>query len=192
MLTFRFGTMNCGKSTDLIFRERIATKSGANTLVIKPTFDTRDGSFNGYGPFKSRCVHAEKPALYVPSINVKQILSTGANTIFVDEVQFFTPKDIDALVELSDKHNMVISCYGLKTDVRGKLFDTAEKLLAVADHCSSVGVKDCDICGRKPASHHLRYIDGVLDIKGASKIAENKFVTYKSVCRSCWNQNQRS
>lgn len=192
MLTFRFGTMNCGKSTDLIFRERIATKYGAKTLIVKPTFDTRDGSFNGYGPFKSRCVHAVKPALYVQNIDIKTILDTGADTIFIDEVQFFTPKDVDALVELSDKHNLMISCYGLKTDANGKLFDTSERLLAVADCCSSVGQKDCDICGRKPASHHLRYIDGVLDIGGASKVVENKFVTYKAVCRSCWNQNQRN
>lgn len=192
MLTFRFGTMNCGKSTDLIFRERIATKSGAKTLIVKPTFDTRDGSYSGYGPFKSRCVKSEKQALYVQSINTKELLATGADTIFIDEVQFFTPKDVDALVELSDKHNLTVSCYGLKTDVRGLLFDTAEKLLAVADYATTVGQKDCDICGRKPASHHLRYIEGVLDRGGASKVAESDFVSYKAVCRNCWNQNQRS
>jgi len=184
--------MNCGKSTDLIFRERVASKLGAKTLVIKPTFDTRDGSFNGYGPFKSRCVHAEKPALYVSSIDVKQVLATGADILFVDEVQFFTPKDVDALVELADKHNMTVSCYGLKTDVRGKLFDTSEKLLAIADYSTTVGQKDCDICGKKPASHHLRYIDDVLDRSGASKVVESNVVTYLSVCRNCWNQRQRS
>ena len=191
MLTFRYGTMNCGKSTDLIFRERIATKSGAKTLIVKPTFDTRDGSYLGYAPFKSRCMHSEKPALYVESISKEQILETKADTVFIDEVQFFTPKDIDVLVELSDKHNLTISCYGLKTDICGKLFDTAERLLTIADYSTTVGQKDCDICGRKPASHHLRYIEGTLDRGGASKVVENSFVTYKAVCRSCWNQNQR-
>lgn len=192
MLNFRFGTMNCGKSTDLIFRERIATKSGAKTLIVKPTFDTRDGSYSGYGPFKSRCVHAEKPALYVSSINVDQILKTEADMVFIDEVQFFTPKDVDALVELSDKHNLIITCYGLKTDIHGKLFDTSEKLLAIADYSDSVGQKDCDLCGKKPASHHLRYVGGELDLQGKAKLVESDIVTYMAVCRNCWNQNQRS
>lgn len=191
MLTFRFGTMNCGKSTDLIFRERIATKSGAKTLIVKPTFDTRDGSYLGYGPFKSRCVHAEKPALYVKTINVQQILTTGADTIFVDEIQFFTPKDIDALVELSDTHKKTIACYGLKTDIRGKLFDTSEKLLAVADYSTTVGQKDCDLCGKNPASHHLRYVDGEIDLTGTAKLVESGSVAYYSVCRQCWNEKQK-
>lgn len=181
--------MNCGKSTDLIFRERIATKSGAHTLVVKPKFDTRDGSFSGYAPFKSRCVHAEKPALYVDSINMDTILNTGADTIFIDEVQFFTPKDVSALTELSDKYGKMVVCYGLKTDINGNLFDTAQQLLAHADYSAMVGQKDCDICGRRPASHHLRYVNGEVSF-GTSKIAESRDITYKSVCRQCWTRER--
>lgn len=189
MLTFRFGTMNCGKSTDLIFRERIASKSGAHTLVVKPKFDTRDGSFSGYGPFKSRCVHAEKPALYMDSLNADVILNTGADTIFIDEAQFFTQKDVDTMIELSDRYGKTVVCYGLKTDINGKLFDTSEYLLARADYSAMVGQKDCDICGRRPASHHLRYIDGQVSF-GASKVVEGRNVSYKAVCRLCWNRER--
>jgi len=184
--------MNCGKSTDLIFRERIATKSGAHTLVVKPKFDTRDGSFSGYGPFKSRCVHAEKPALYVDSLNKGMLLSTGADTIFIDEVQFFTPKDVDVMIDLVDNHQKTVVCYGLKTDINGNLFDTANYLLAKADHATSVGQKDCDICGKRPASHHIRYVDGELDLGSKAKLVESDAVVYMTICRKCWTERQRS
>ena len=38
---------------------------------------------------------------------------------------------------------------------------------------------------------HLRYINGQLDNSGEAVAIEKGDVTYKSVCRSCWNNARK-
>ena len=157
--------MNAGKTTQLLQADNIYKRKGYKTLIIKPSVDDREGKCNGWGTIESRLIKENTPCLYV------------------DEAQFFTKKDIYNLTEITDKHNIPVLCYGLKTDVNGNLFDGSKALLALADEIKEIE-QICD-CGEK-ATIHLRYIDNKLEKNGSSVAVEKGKTTYESVCRKCW------
>ena len=102
--------------------------------------------------------------------------------ILVDEVQFFTPKDIEKLVQIADTTNITIFCYGLKVDSNGDLFPASAKLFAEADELHQMETV-CEIPGcTEMASHHIRFDKTGNVIRGGNQV-EVGASQYISVCR---------
>ena len=182
-LKFYYSVMNAGKTTQLLQADNIYKRKGYKTLIIKPSVDDREGECNGWGTIESRLIKENTPCLYVDEINQEQLTNLKPDIIFVDEAQFFTRDDIYNLTEITDKHNIPVLCYGLKTDVNGNLFEGSKALLALADEIKEIE-QICD-CGEK-ATIHLRYVDNKLEKEGSSVAIEKGKTTYESVCRKCW------
>ena len=90
------------------------------------------------------------------------------------------------LCRIADSRNIDVLCYGLKTDVNGKLFEGAQHLFALADEFIEIDTLcEIDGCNCKAVSH-VRFINGELDYSGKSVEIEQGNVTYKSVCRKHW------
>lgn len=175
--------MNAGKTTQLLQADNIYKRKGYKTLIIKPSVDDREGECNGWGTIESRLIKENTPCLYVDEVNPEELSKLNPDIIFVDEAQFFTKKDIYNLSEITDKQNIPILCYGLKTDINGNLFEGSKALLALADEIKEIE-QICD-CGEK-ATIHLRYVDNKLEKEGSSVAIEKGKTTYESVCRKCW------
>ena len=182
-LKFYYSVMNAGKTTQLLQTDNIYKRKGYKTLIIKPSVDDREGEYNGWGTIESRLIKENTPCLYVDEVNPKELSKLNPDIIFVDEAQFFTKKDIYNLSEITDKQNIPVSCYGLKTDINGNLFEGSKALLALADEIKEIE-QICD-CGEK-ATIHLRYVDNKLEKEGSSVAIEKGKTTYESVCRKCW------
>lgn len=185
-LKFYYGVMGAGKTTELIKTYDIYKRKGLDPVVIKPIIDDREGSQKGWGTTSSRLIKNPIPAYYFENAK-DEIWKLDYGVILVDEAQFISREDILFLTDIVEKQKIDVIAYGLKTDVNGNLFKGAADLLVFADEIKELEtICENPNCQNK-ASMHLRYIDGELDKSGNSVAIEKGNITYKSVCRPCWN-----
>lgn len=188
-LKFYYGTMGAGKTTEALKTFEIYRRKNRNPLIIKPTFDDREGRFSGWGTIKSKLIPDIRPCFYVDNV-MQQLYHNPPQDfglLIVDEVQFFSPSEIISLSSIVDEKNIDVICYGLKTDCRGKLFDGSAQLLAIADETKELD-NLCDICGKAKPVMHLRFIDGEVDYLPQSIMIQKGNVDYKAVCRKCFKK----
>ena len=191
-LKFYYGTMGAGKTTEALKTFEIYRRKGRNPLIIKPTTDDRDGKFSGWGLIKSRLIPETRPCFYVDNV-IKQLYNSSPQDygiLIVDEAQFFSASDIQALAVIVDTKDVDVICYGLKTDCNGQLFEGAAQLLAIADETKELE-NLCDICGKEKSTMHLRFINNMVDTGKEPVMVEKGNVKYKSVCRKCFNEERR-
>jgi len=180
-LHFHYGVMSSSKSATLIITAHNFTKNGIQTEVIKPSFDTRFGNEKIVSRIGLSWDAQAMPNLdtYTPSADTRVVL--------VDEVQFFTPSDIDKLVQIADTHGQIVMCYGLMTDSNEKIFPASQRLIEVGaklHHMES----NCQINGcLKMATHHLRFTPDGNVIRAGDQFALGDS-NYKSVCRQHYNE----
>ena len=180
-LHFHYGVMSSSKSAALIINAHNFTKNGTQTEVIKPSFDTRFGKQK----IVSR-IGLEWDAMTMPNLQT-YTPAPETRVVLVDEVQFFSPYDIDKLVHIADTQDKIVMCYGLMTDSNEKIFPASQRLIEVGAKLHRME-SNCQINGcMKMATHHLRF-----DTQGNVIRAGDQFAlgdsNYKSVCRHHYNE----
>ena len=179
-LHFHYGVMSSSKSARLIINAYNYNQNGIKTQVIKPSFDTRFSDTT----VKSR-IGIETPALALQNLNA-YTPAHGTRVVLVDEVQFFSPSDIDKLVRIADDLNITVMCYGLLNDSNEQMFPASKRLIEVGAELH-LHESNCQINGcMELATHHLRF-----DTNGNIIHAGDQFAlgdsNYKSVCRQHYN-----
>ncbi len=179
-LYFRYGSMNCGKSTAIIQVAYNYEEKKKKILLIKPSVDTK-----GKDQVINRTNLTRKvDILLKPNELVKPYIKNNIAAILIDEAQFLTPKQVDELYHISKLDNIPVLCYGLRCDFQMNAFPGSARLLAIADDIEEL--KNICHCGKK-ATLNLRLINGTATFDG-DQIAidgENK-VEYESVCGECY------
>lgn len=180
-LHFHYGAMSSSKSAQLIVNAYNYKNNGIKIEVIKPSFDTRFGA----DTVKSR-LGIETPAVAMPQL-VDYVPKGETQVILVDEVQFFTPNDIDRLVYCADVLDKTVMCYGLIVDSNEEMFPASKRLIEVGAEMH-LHESNCQINGcMELATHHLRFdMDGKVVRAGEQKALGDS--NYKSVCRQHFNQ----
>ena len=173
---FYYGVMSASKSAMLGINAFNFNRTGNKWEAIKPATDNRDSATHIVSRIgvKTPAVALKNLENYTPKPDTQFLL--------IDEVQFFSVKDIDKLVKIADSSNITIFCYGLKVDSNGNLFPTSAKLICVADelHCMETV---CEMPGcSEMASYHLRFDANGNVIRGGNQV-EIGASQYKSVCR---------
>lgn len=179
-LHFFYGTMGAAKSTKLIQDRYNFLQKHEAVLVIKPETDrTKEAKI------VSR-IGLECPAVIMKEIKFGEQIP---KVIMIDEVQFFTPSDIDYLVKFADNSDKLIFCYGLMVDINEHIFPALQRLIEIGAKLHELPCS-CQMVGcMNLASHHLRYDKNNKVIKnGKSVDVDDGHVTYKSVCRKCYNK----
>jgi thymidine kinase len=186
-LHFFYGTMGAAKSTKLIQDRYNFIQNGTRVYVIKPQTDRHPE------PKITTRIGLECPAAIHERLNVVKLREipefAAATVVLVDEVQFFTAPDIDALVTLADAYKQRVFCYGLMVDVNEKLFPASKHLIEVGAKLHELPVS-CQMPGcQKLANHHLRYtLDGIVIRNGDAVCVDDGCVKYISVCRTCYDK----
>jgi len=157
-LYFRYGVMNSGKSVALMQVAHNYHERGMRAIIVKPEVDTKAGI-----KVSSRIgISKTVDALIGQHDNVFEVIDEvikehSAACVLIDEVHFLTPAHIDQLFELSQKANIPVICYGLRTDFKFKSFPASARLLAIAHTIEEL--KTVCACGKK-AVHNVRLLEG--------------------------------
>ncbi len=185
------GTMNSSKSAQLIMKVYNLTRQGKYVAPFKPETDQRDGSY-----IASRALETKIPAMVVPKHSDGREFSLGISlktkkpdVIVVDELQFFTPQQIEELAKVSVDYNIDVYAYGLMISYTGEMFETTKRAIECGFTVKSIDMS-CDFCNND-ATHHLLYINNEIQLDGsgiAVEDKENNDQVYHSVCYPCFTK----
>jgi thymidine kinase len=177
---FFYSTMNAGKSTALLQSNHNYKENNLNTLLFLPLdiAEKSKGKIVSRIGLEAKAIVFDKEYNFFENIND---LKTNVSCIFVDESQFLSTKQVHELSKVSDKLNIPVMCYGIRTDFQGKLFEGSSELLAIADNLKELKTI-CSMCDRK-ATMVVRIDDaGKVLLKG-EKIMVGGNERYKTLCR---------
>lgn len=198
--------MNSGKSTALLQAAYNYEERGQTVLLTKPAIDTK-----GAGQIESRLgmtrdvdflLHPGDDARTVVREYRERLLAHAAEAlipggvgdiacVLVDEAQFLTPTQIDDLFRIAVLDGIPVLAYGIRSDFRTAAFPGSRRLLEIAHSLEEL--KTICRCGRK-AVFNGRVIDGRFVFDGdqvaidaaTSDVRDEHFVTYESLCGSCY------
>lgn len=185
-LYFRYGAMNCGKSTNLLQVAHNYEERGMKVIIIKPYTDTKGGD-----KVISRLgIKRKVDMLLDENENVyerveKYVEEKGKiDCILVDEVQFFKKNQIDELFKIAVIKDIPTICYGLRTDFQMNGFEGSERLLLLAHSLEEL--KTICNCGKK-ALVNGRKINGEFVFEGKQiAIDKEDNVEYEPLCPKCY------
>ena len=180
-LYFYYSSMNAGKSTNLLQSSYNYKERGMNTMVFAPSFDDR------YGPGKvtSRIGIESEATTFRTDTNLFEVVSAAndeqcVHCVLIDEAQFLTRDQVFQLSDLTDKLNIPVLAYGLRTDFQGEPFEGSKYLLAWSDNLKEI--KAICHCGRKAIMVLRMDADGHAVTEGSQvEIGGND--RYVSMCR---------
>ena len=179
-LYFRYGAMNCGKTTALLQVAHNYEEQGMNVIVIKSEIDKK-----GDNNIVSRLgIKREVDLLikYDESI-LNNINLDNINCILVDEVQFINPSQIKELWIISKLKDIPVICYGLKTDFKTEMFEGTKTIMALADELEELSTI-CK-CGDK-ARFNARVENGSYVTTGNQVAIDEIDTSYEPLCGKCY------
>lgn len=180
-LYFRYGAMNCGKTTSLLQVAHNYEERGMKVVLIKPSIDTKanDSVSSRIG------VERKVDYLVSPEENLKgylNLLVGNTSCVLVDEAQFLSESQVEELFVFSKLTNIPVICFGLRCDFRTNLFPGSKRLFELADEIEEL-YTICR-CGRK-ARFNARIVNGEFTLDG-DQVAIDGDVEYESLCGKCY------
>lgn len=185
-LYFRYGAMNCGKTTNLMQVAYNYEERGMKAIILKPRTDTK-----GADKVVSRLGITRKVDMLLDGeTDVFQNISDWnrekgkIDCILVDEVQFFKKKQIDEFFKIAVVLDIPVICYGLRTDFQMNGFEGSSRLLLLAHSIEEL--KTICTCGRK-AILNGRKLNGKFIFEGEQvAIDKHNHIEYQSLCAKCY------
>lgn len=185
-LYFRYGAMNCGKSTNLLQVAHNYEERGMKVLIIKPKTDTKGGNkvVSRLGVTREVDLLLDGEADVFKEVH-EYIKEHGTvHCILGDEVQFFKSHQIDELFQIAVKLDIPTICYGLRTDFQMNGFEGSARLLLLAHSLEEL--KTICKCGKK-ALLNGRLINGKFVFEGEQIAIDKKDnVEYEALCPKCF------
>ncbi len=180
-LYFYYSSMNAGKSTALLQSSYNYIERGMCTLVLAPDLDDRYGA----GKVTSRIGIEADATTFKPEDDLFTVvesshLKDALSCVLIDEAQFLTKEQVYQLSEVTDKLNVPVLAYGLRTDFRGEPFPGSKYLLAWSDNLKEI--KAICHCGSK-ATMVVRLNEQGEAIREGSQIEIGGNDRYVSMCR---------
>ncbi|MBM38151.1 MAG: thymidine kinase [Woeseia sp.] len=186
-LYFYYSSMNAGKSTALLQSSYNYKERGMKTMVFSPFVDNRYGE----GKVTSRIGINASAISFKEDDNVfavieRKHLKESLSCILVDEAQFLTRDQVFQLGDVTDKLNIPVLAYGLRTNFQGEPFEGSKYLLAWSDNIEEI--KAICHCGKK-ATMVLRVDKNGNTITKGSEVKIGGNNRYISVCRKHFKEN---
>ena len=182
-LYYRYGAMNCGKTTMLLQVAHNYEERGMKVLILKPKIDTKGNNkiVTRIG-LKRKVDHLieknEKLSNYLNKVE-KDIAC-----ILVDEAQFLSRDQVDDLFMFSKLKDIAVICYGLRSDFKTMSFPGSLRLFEVADTMEEL-YTICR-CGKR-AKFNARIVNGKFTSSGNQVAIDGEDeVSYESLCGKCY------
>lgn len=186
-LYFYYSSMNAGKSTALLQSSYNYRERGMNTLIMAPQFDDR----YGVGRVTSRIGLEAAATTFSDTDNLFEIVTTCCDEdplhcVLIDEAQFLTKEQVFQLGQVSDKLDIPVLAYGIRTDFQGEPFEGSKYLLAWSDNLKEL--KAICHCGSK-ATMVIRLDENGNAVTQGSQVEIGGNDRYISMCRKHFKDN---
>ena len=189
-LTFTYGTMAAGKST-LALQLCWQLREGRSDVALWTFGDRTDD-----GMVTSRIGIEANAEAVAPesdlSPHVRRLLADGVNILVIDEVQFASVAQVDALAQLVDEHDVDVHAFGLSSDFLLNLFPGSARLFAIADWSHELPLTSSCWCGAKGRCN-ARVVNGVVAREGDQFFhgdVREGVVHYQVLCRTHYRLGQ--
>ena len=188
-LYFRYGAMNCGKSSALMQVAHNYNENDKKVIIIKSIIDTKGKDY-----LESRIGLKRKVDIL---LGEKETLekyyeewNKDISCVLVDEAQFLSPKQVEELWIVTKMYDIPVICYGLKTDFQSKMFPGSKRLLELADEIEEL-ITICS-CGKR-AKFNARFVNNIFTTKGEEVLIDGSVenVEYKPMCGKCYIKSKR-
>ena len=180
-LHFRYGSMNVGKSTQLLQIAYNYKEVGRKAAIYTAGIDDRYGK-----GFVTSRLGASAPAfLFDAETDFQNEVKSlaGYCCLLIDEAQFLTPQQVRQLHRVVHVHNLPVICFGLRTDFHVEPFPGSIYLLALAEDLHEM--KAVCACGSKSTMNARFDVAGTRVIDGP-QILIGGHDSYKQVCARCF------
>ncbi len=179
-LYFKYGTMNSGKTFEILRTAHNYEENGYKALIVKPIIDKKENDkiISRVGLSKKVDYLLGENELLSKEVSLKDI-----SAILVDEAQFLSEKQVDDLWKISKFNDINVFCYGLKSDFQTKSFIGSRRLFELADKLEEVTTL-CK-CGNK-AMFNLRRKNNIAIFEGNQVSIDGIDATYEPVCGLCY------
>lgn len=184
-LKWHFGPMNAGKSTlalQLDFNLAQCGRQGIRFTCLDRAGNAVISSRLGIEAHATE-VHPELDLAQA----VRAVIAGGRNVTYViaDEVQFYTPAQVEQLADIVDHLGVEVSAFGLATDFRSVMFPASQRMFEIADEHISLPVHARCWCG-DIARMNARIVEGKMATEGAQVVVgdvADSDVYYAVLCR---------
>jgi thymidine kinase len=184
-LYYKYGTMNSGKSFEIIKVAHNYEEQGKPVLLFTPSIDTRNGSnrIGSRAGFTREAIPVNEDTNLYESVKA-ELSDRRYYCILVDEAQWLKKHHVLELARVVDELNVPVMAFGLKNDFANQLFEGSYNLLIYADKIEEIKTI-CWYCDRK-ATMVIRFKDGV-PVNVGEQIQVGGDESYKPVCRRCYH-----
>ncbi len=179
--------MNAGKTTALLQSSYNYKERGMNTLVLAPELDNR----YEVGMVTSRIGLQADATSFVQTDDLYEVVNRfhikqSINCVLIDEAQFLTREQVFQLGEVTDRLNLPVLAYGIRTDFQGEPFEGSKYLLAWSDNLKEL--KAICHCGHK-ATMVIRLDEDGNAVKEGSQVEIGGNDKYISMCRKHFKES---
>jgi thymidine kinase len=189
-LYFRYGAMNSGKSTGLLQAAHNYEERGQAVLLAKPAIDSKGDnavvSRLGVTRLVDFTIAPDDDLLQLFALEqsrVNEERQSPVSCLLVDEAQFLSESQVDALLRIAVGDNVPVLAYGIRTDFQTRAFPGSRRLLEIAHSLEEL--KTICRCGRK-AIFNTRRVDGRFVFEGDQVAIEQGEIVYESLCAACY------
>lgn len=187
-LYFRYGAMDCGKTSHLLQAAHNYEERGQKVCVIKPATDTKNGA-----KLLSRIgLERNTDFTFSRRVNLLDKVSkeySQVACVLVDEAQFLTPRQVDQLMDITIDLDIPVICYGLRLNFRQSDagFEGSTRLLQLAHDIEEL--KTICECGKK-ATQNARFLNGEMVLGGPDVLIDDgtSEIVYRSICPKCYRK----
>jgi thymidine kinase len=183
-LYFRYGSMGCGKTMQLLQVAFNYEERGQKVAVMKPAIDVKAGNkiITRIGPSRPT------DHLITAHENLYRLIANrhpDINCLLIDEAQFLSKSQINHLQRITIHLNIPVIAYGLRCDSKNEAWPGSRRLLEIADKIEEI--KTICECGNK-ATMNCRFLDGTLQTTGPKILIDDNTtqIIYRSLCPKCY------
>ena len=187
-LVFFSGTMDCGKSTLALQMDHNHRARGRAGLIFT-RLDRAGSDVLSSRLGLSTAAHEVGDDLDVWDAVVEHATSGHrVDYLICDEVQFYTPQQVEQLARLVDEMGVDVFAFGITADFRTQLFPGSRRMIELADRVQVLQVEALCWCGRR-ATHNARIVDGAMVVEGEQVVVGDTVsgpktvVEYEVLCR---------
>ena len=182
-LYFRYGAMNCGKTTALLQVAHNYEERGQKVILVKPKIDRKGEDCVVSRLGVSRSVDLLLDDVTHPIYYIGEWMD-DIDCILIDEAQFLKSFQVDEFYVIARLFDIPVICYGLRTSSEVELFEGSARLFAVADKLEEL-VTICR-CGKR-ATFNVRFDqEGNVIFNSDKTVAIDGIdATYESYCGTC-------